>query len=66
MESLDGAISNLSDSWDAFFINWRQGATDDIKDAFVAVGDAINEFKRCFQSNGKMAKYIDAGIKLNL
>ena len=60
MESLDGAISNLSDSWDAFFYNLGQaGGTDVLKDAFVAVGDAINEVNSML-SSGEMESYIDA------
>ena len=60
MESLDGAISNLSDSWDAFFYNLGQaGATDVLKDAFNAITDAINEVNSML-SSGEMESYIDA------
>lgn len=60
MESLDGAISNLGDSWDAFFYQLGQaGGTDILKDAFVAVGDALNEVNSML-SSGEMQGYIEA------
>ncbi len=60
MESLDGAIANLGDSWDAFFYQLGQsGATDVLKDAFVAVGDALNEVNAML-SSGEMQGYIEA------
>lgn len=60
MESLDGAISNLGDSWDAFFYQLGQaGGTDILKDAFVAVGDALNEVNAML-SSGEMQGYIEA------
>ena len=60
MESLDGAIANLGDSWDAFFYQIGQsGATDVLKDAFVAVGDALNEVNAML-SSGEMQGYIEA------
>ena len=60
MESLDGAIANLGDSWDAFFYQLGQaGATDVLKDAFTAVGDALNEVNSML-SSGEMQGYIEA------
>ena len=60
MESLDGAIANLGDSWDAFFYQLGQsGATDVLKDAFTAVGDALNEVNAML-SSGEMQGYIEA------
>ena len=60
MESLDGAIANLGDSWDAFFYNLGQaGATDVLKEAFTAVGDALNEVNAML-SSGEMQGYIEA------
>ena len=60
MESLDGAISNLGDSWDAFFYQLGQaGGTDILKDAFVAVGDALNEVNSML-SSGELQGYIEA------
>lgn len=60
MESLDGAIANLGDSWDAFFYQLGQaGATDVLKDSFTAVGDALNEVNSML-SSGEMQGYIEA------
>ena len=60
MESLDGAIANLGDSWDAFFHQLGQsGATDVLKDSFNAVGDALNEVNSML-SSGEMQGYIEA------
>jgi len=60
MESLDGAIANLGDSWDAFFYQIGQaGGTDVLKDAFTAVGDALNEVNSML-SSGEMQGYIEA------
>ena len=60
MESLDGAIANLGDSWDAFFYQLGQsGATDVLKDSFNAVGDALNEVNAML-SSGEMQGYIEA------
>lgn len=60
MESLDGAIANLGDSWDAFFYQLGQsGATDVLKDSFNAVGDALNEVNSML-SSGEMQGYIEA------
>jgi hypothetical protein len=60
MESLDGAIANLGDSWDAFFYQLGQaGGTDVLKDAFTAVGDALNEVNSML-SSGEMQGYIEA------
>lgn len=60
MESLDGAIANLGDSWDAFFYQLGQaGGTDVLKDAFTAVGDALNEVNAML-SSGEMQGYIEA------
>ena len=60
MESLDGAIANLGDSWDAFFYQIGQsGATDVLKDSFNAVGDALNEVNAML-SSGEMQGYIEA------
>jgi hypothetical protein len=60
MESLDGAIANLGDSWDAFFYQLGQaGATDALKDSFNAVGDALNEVNAML-SSGEMQGYIEA------
>ena len=60
MESLDGAISNLGDSWDAFFYQLGQaGATDVLKDAFTAVGRALDEVNAML-SSGEMQGYIEA------
>lgn len=60
MDSLDGAISNLGDAWDAFFYELGQaGGTDVLKDAFVAVGDALNEVNAML-SSGEMQGYIEA------
>jgi len=60
MESLDGAIANLGDSWDAFFYQLGQScATDVLKDAFTAVGDALNEVNAML-SSGEMQGYIEA------
>lgn len=60
MDSLDGAISNLGDAWDAFFYQVGQaGGTDVLKDAFVAVGDAITEVNTML-SSGEMQGYIEA------
>jgi hypothetical protein len=60
MESLDGAIANLGDSWDAFFYQLGQaGATDVLKDAFTAVGEALNEVNAML-SSGEMQGYIEA------
>jgi len=60
MESLDGAIANLGDSWDAFFYQLGQaGATDVLKDSFTAVGDALNEVNAML-SSGEMQGYIEA------
>lgn len=60
MESLDGAISNLGDSWDAFFYNLGQaGGTDVLKDSFLAVGRALDEVNAML-SSGEMQGYIEA------
>lgn len=60
MESLDGAIANLGDSWDAFFYNLGQaGATDVLKDSFLAVGSALDEVNSML-SSGEMQGYIEA------
>ncbi len=60
MESLDGAISNLGDSWDAFFYQLGQaGGTDVLKDAFTAVGRALDEVNAML-SSGEMQGYIEA------
>jgi hypothetical protein len=60
MDSLDGAISNLGDAWDAFFYQLGQaGGTDVLKDAFTAVGDALNEVNAML-SSGEMQGYIEA------
>jgi len=60
MDSLDGAIANLGDSWDAFFYQLGQaGGTDVLKDAFTAVGDALNEVNSML-SSGEMQGYIEA------
>jgi len=60
MESLDGAIANFGDSWDAVFYNLGQaGATDVLKDSFTAVGDALNEVNSML-SSGEMQGYIEA------
>ena len=60
MDSLDGAIANLGDSWDAFFYQLGQsGATDVLKDSFNAVGDALNEVNAML-SSGEMQGYIEA------
>lgn len=60
MDTLDGAISNLSDSWDAFFRQLGDsGATDVLKDTFIAVGDAINEVNSMLAS-GELQGYIEA------
>jgi len=60
MDSLDGAIANLGDSWDAFFYQLGQaGGTDVLKDAFTAVGDALNEVNAML-SSGEMQGYIEA------
>lgn len=60
MESLDGAIANLGDSWDAFFYNLGQaGATDVLKDSFTAVGRALDEVNAML-SSGEMQGYIEA------
>jgi len=60
MESLDGAIANLGDAWDAFFYQVGQaGGTDVLKDAFTAVGDALNEVNAML-SSGEMQGYIEA------
>jgi hypothetical protein len=60
MASLDGAISNLGDAFDGLFFQIGQaGATDVLKDAFVAVGDALNEVNAML-SSGEMQGYIEA------
>jgi len=60
MESLDGAIANLGDSWDAFFYNLGQaGGTDVLKDSFLAVGRALDEVNAML-SSGEMQGYIEA------
>ena len=60
MESLDGAIANLGDSWDAFFYNLGQaGGTDVLKDSFIAVGRALDEVNAML-SSGEMQGYIEA------
>ena len=60
MDSLDGAISNLGDSWDALFYNIGQsGATDVLKDAFNAIGSALNEVNAML-SSGEMQGYIES------
>ena len=60
MESLDGAISNLGDSWDAFFYQLGQaGGTDVLRDSFLAVGRALDEVNAML-SSGEMQGYIEA------
>lgn len=60
MDSLDGAISNLGDTWDNFFYQLGQaGATDVLKDTFVLLGDAISEVNAML-SSGEMQGYVEA------
>ncbi len=60
MDSLDGALSNLSDAFDQFFYQVGQaGGTDLLKDAFVGVGNAISEVNAMLAS-GQMQGYIEA------
>ena len=60
MASLDGAIANLGDSWDAFFYNLGQaGGTDVLRDSFLAVGRALDEVNAML-SSGEMQGYIEA------
>lgn len=60
MQTLDGAISNLQDSWDGLFrtIN-SQGAGSLITDTVRAAADAVQELSDAIGS-GQLAGYIDA------
>lgn len=60
MQTLDGAISNLQDSWDGLFrtIN-SQGAGSLITDTVRAAADAVQDLSDAIGS-GQLAGYIDA------
>lgn len=60
METLDGAISNLQDSWDGLFrtIN-SQGAGSLIADNVRAAADAVQDLSDAIGS-GQLAAYIDS------
>lgn len=51
MDSLDGAISNLSDSWDALFYQIGQaGATDALKSSFGIITEQISKLSSIFST----------------
>jgi hypothetical protein len=60
MQSLDGAISNLGDSFEQLFYNIGQsGATDVLSSGFRAMGDALTEVNNMLAS-GEMQGYIES------
>lgn len=62
MQTLDGAISNLSDSWDALFLTVsKQGAGGIIESSVRAATDAITGLTSAIGS-GQIGDYVDAII----
>jgi hypothetical protein len=66
MATLDGAISNLSDSWDALFLTVsKQGAGSVIESSVRMATDALGELNDMIAS-GQLGAYLDAiGSKFN-
>jgi hypothetical protein len=66
MATLDGAISNLSDSWDALFLTVsKQGAGGVIETSVRMATDALGELNDMIAS-GQLGAYLDAiGSKFN-
>lgn len=60
MDSLDGAISNLGDTWDNFFYQLGEaGATDVLQDAFEGASASLAELNAMLAS-GELQGYIEA------